>query len=302
MLITCPKCTTSYEIESAKLGVEGRPVRCARCRTRWLASARREPDNAKVLLTINAEQAAPAGPWSISPQESPADLGWVDASIDETSPGNAAAADAGLPENSPPPILNEAPPLAPAMGESAPQPDSDPDVTGQASEDIESAAARRARLPRETRARRSRWAPGLPTVILALATIVAGLIAWRADVVRFAPQSAQLYALIGLPVNLRGLAFENVKTSGETHEDVPVLVVEGNIVNVANRTVEVPRLRFALRNPTGVEVYAWTALPGTPLLVAGEVLPFRSRLASPPTDTRDVMARFFHRRDLESRR
>ena len=121
MLITCPNCTTSYEIESAKLGAEGRPVRCARCRTRWLASARREEDNARVLVTINAEQAAPAGPWSISPQESPADLGWVDASIDETSPGNAgAAADAGLPENSPPPILTEAPPLAPAMDESPP--------------------------------------------------------------------------------------------------------------------------------------------------------------------------------------
>src|SRR5215217_948362 len=233
MLITCPNCTTSYEIESAKLGAEGRSVRCARCRTRWLASARGEADTAKVLMTINAEQAAPAGPWSILAQETPPDLGWVDASIDETSPGDAGAvADAGLPENSPPPILNEAPPLAPAMDELRLSPEGDSDVLGQASEDIESAAARRTRLARETRARRSRWAPGLPAVILALATIVAGLIAWRADVVRFAPQSAQLYALIGLPVNLRGLAFENVKTSGETHEDVPVLVVEGNIVNV----------------------------------------------------------------------
>jgi hypothetical protein len=71
---------------------------------------------------------------------------------------------------------------------------------------------------------------------------------------------------------------------------------------VANRTVEVPRLRFALRNPAGVEVYAWTALPAKPVLAAGEALPFRSRLASPPGDTHDVVVRFFHRRDLDSAR
>ncbi len=49
-------------------------------------------------------------------------------------------------------------------------------------------------------------------------------------------------------MNLRGLAFEGVTTAAEQHEGVPILVVEGNVVNDAHKTVEVPRLKFIIRN------------------------------------------------------
>jgi hypothetical protein len=75
-------------------------------------------------------------------------------------------------------------------------------------------------------------------------------------------------------------------------------VVEGNIASASTRAVEVPRLRFSVRNRSGQEVYAWTALPTRTVLAPGETLPFRSRLASPPPDARDVLVRFFNRRDL----
>ncbi len=52
------------------------------------------------------------------------------------------------------------------------------------------------------------------------------------------------------------------------------------------------------RNKAGQEVYAWTALPERSLLSPGETMTFRSRLASPPPDTRDMLVRFFNRRDL----
>ena len=81
-----------------------------------------------------------------------------------------------------------------------------------------------------------------------------------------------------------------------------VLVVEGTIVNLTPRTLEVPRLRFGLRNGSGHEVYAWTALPSKTLLGSGDGLPFRSRLASPPADGRDVIVRFFSRREPASAR
>jgi hypothetical protein len=60
----------------------------------------------------------------------------------------------------------------------------------------------------------------------------------------------------------------------------------------------VPRLRFALRNATGHEVYAWTAQPAKPTVGSGNGLPFRARLASPPPDGRDVIVRFLTRRDV----
>ena len=83
----------------------------------------------------------------------------------------------------------------------------------------------------------------MPTVLLGLGATVAILIGWRADVVRLMPQTASLYSTIGLGVNLRGVVFENIKTSREIHEGVPVMVVEGEIVSVSRKAVEV--LAFA---------------------------------------------------------
>lgn len=169
--------------------------------------------------------------------------------------------------------------------------------------DIETAASKGARIARPSRAARHKGKRSrLAWIIAGLATIVVALVVLRTPIVRALPQTASAFAAIGLPVNLRGLDFTNVRTSEEMSDGVPVLVVEGDIVNVTRKLLEVPRLRFAIRNPTGVEVYAWTAQPSQPMLGPEETMPFRSRLASPPADARDVQVRFFHRRDLESGR
>jgi hypothetical protein len=157
---------------------------------------------------------------------------------------------------------------------------------------------------RHDRARRSglrgkRWPrPSLPAAILVLLAANAGLVAWRQNIVRLLPQTASVYAAVGLPVNLRGLAFDNIRTSRAEQEGVDVLMVEGTIVNVASRPVEVPRLRLALHNGAKREVYAWTTAPGRSILAPGDALPFKSRLASPPTDARELQVRFFSAPDV----
>ena len=140
----------------------------------------------------------------------------------------------------------------------------------------------------------------LPASICALVFILFCLIAARQQVVRLLPQTASLYARIGLPVNLRGLAFENIKTTREIQDGVPMLVVEGEIVGTTGRHTEVPRLRFAVTDSTGKEIYAWTARPVRTLLPPGEALPFRSRLASPPAEASGVSVRFFNRHDAKA--
>jgi hypothetical protein len=99
-------------------------------------------------------------------------------------------------------------------------------------------------------------------------------------------------------VNLRGLVFDNVATVTEQHEGVPILVVEGNVVNTTRKTEDVPRLKFILRNAAQHEICSWTAVPVRASLPPGEGVGFRTRLASPPTDARDVVVRFVNRRDL----
>ena len=130
-----------------------------------------------------------------------------------------------------------------------------------------------------------------------LAIAAVGLLFWRTSIVRLAPQAASFYAAIGLPVNLRGAVFEDVRIVQEMHEGIPVLVIEGRIVSTVNKPVEAQRLRFSLRDASGKEIYSWTALPSRSIIEAGDSVPFRSRLASPPAVGRDVVVRFFNRRD-----
>jgi hypothetical protein len=166
-----------------------------------------------------------------------------------------------------------------------------------AAEGIESLAAVRSR--REAARERLRWPLGLiGTIILVLALIAGSLLVGRTTIVRLLPQTASFFSGVGLGVNLRGLAFENIKISRAQHDNVSVLIIEGTIVSKASKIVEVPRLRFAIRNEQGQEVYTWTALPARAMLQPGESLPFRSRLSSPPPDTSAVLVRFFHRRDI----
>jgi len=89
-----------------------------------------------------------------------------------------------------------------------------------------------------------------------------------------------------------------VKSRNEIEDGTSVLMIEGTIVNLTTKTLEVPRLRFALRNASGHEVYAWTAQPAKPTIGSGNGLPFRARLASPPPDGRDIIVRFLTRRDV----
>jgi hypothetical protein len=163
-------------------------------------------------------------------------------------------------------------------------------------QDIESVAARRGRRDRGSSLR---WPLSrLPTLILALLIADGMLIGMRGMVVRIAPQTASLYAMIGMPVNLRGLTFDSVATSAEQHEGVPILVVDGNVVNPSRRAIDVPRLKFVIRNAARQEIYSWTAVPSRSPLPPGEAVAFRSRLASPPPEARDVLVRFVNRRDV----
>jgi hypothetical protein len=191
--------------------------------------------------------------------------------------------------------VEDTPPLVPALPDDQAPAAAITSLDDNGPPDIESVAARRARAAARRRSGRPRIL--LPGTIVALGTLCVVLIGWRKDVVRYAPQLASFYSAIGLPVNLRGLVFTDLKIGSEIHDGVPVLVIEGMIVSTVSKPVDVPRLRLALRSATGAEVYAWTAQPPQPVLAPFETMPFRSRLASPPADGHDIQVRFFTRRD-----
>jgi predicted Zn finger-like uncharacterized protein len=279
MLIVCPTCTTTYQVAPAALGA-GRNVRCAGCKNTWFATA--EPVLEEVAV---GSLVAPASTQVDDSAQAP---------VDDVLPPAPP-----IPDN--PFAIADAPPLVPQDppdgAETAPK--FDPGVPDQPkTEPITVKRARPARADRTDRPGLLRRLFSMPMLIVVMLAILLAALNWRAAVVRHFPQTASLYAAIGLPVNLRGLFFEDVKSRNETEDGASVLVIEGTIVNLTTRTLDVPRLRFALRNASGHEVYAWTAQPTKPTIGSGNGLPFRARLASPPPDGRDVIVRFLTRRDV----
>ena len=256
------------------------------------------PDTAQAAETAAPESAGPEAvelPAFESPTDEPrhdAEPAAPEPMAAATEMSTAAARQAPALADIPIPVA-DAPPLAPEPGDGM-------STAGEAidhdPEDIERVAARR-RARAASRKRRGKRQLPVPAVAFLLALVCAALIVLRKDVVRHFPQMASFYAAIGLPVNLRGLVFNDVKISNETHDGVPVLVVEGFVASTVAMPVEVPRLRFGLRNTSGIEVYSWTAQPSQPVLEPGERMPFRTRLASPPADGTDLQVRFFTRRD-----
>ena len=139
---------------------------------------------------------------------------------------------------------------------------------------------------------------GLPTACAAMGALVLALVIWRSDMVRLLPQTAAFYRMVGFDVNLRGLAFRDVKLSSETVDGKQVLVIEGVIVGQGKKPLDIPRLRFAVRDAQGAEIYAWNTVLEQTVLQPGERAFFRSRLASPPPEGRNIDVRFFNRRDI----
>jgi predicted Zn finger-like uncharacterized protein len=303
MLIVCPSCATSYMIDPATLGPAGRTVRCARCKVSWFADGSAPASDLSefvddVLAEAETQSAGepsaelpPAASDVAPPPAAPApedDFGAEsDVPIGELPNNNDAVSESELPAPplAPEAVVVDAPPLAPTADTEPP-----PGPIVDDSDDVENYAARRQRMQarRKQKRRSTRWT----AVALVLFAVNVAVIGARNEVVRFLPQTASFFAAIGLPVNLRGLIFENVKISKEPQDGVSVLIVQGTIVSTASKPVTVPRLRFAARDAAGQEIYTWTLLPSRSILGPGEHLGFRSRLASPPADARNVLVRF----------
>lgn len=126
-------------------------------------------------------------------------------------------------------------------------------------------------------------------MVAALAATVLGL---RRNIVAAMPETAVLFSGLGLPVNLRGLDLNGVKSGIFPDQGMDVLVVQGEIANVTKHRQNVPPLRFTVRDARGMEIYSWVAAADVTRLDPGAKATFRRRLASPPPEGADVMVRF----------
>lgn len=120
-------------------------------------------------------------------------------------------------------------------------------------------------------------------------------IAQREHVAVIAPQTATIFAAIGLPVADGDLSLGEVETALSDEGSTKVLTLQGHITNRQKTEATVPNLRIVVRDETAQNLYTWTAPSPRARLGPGEVVDFRSRLVSPPLNGHDVVVSFADR-------
>jgi hypothetical protein len=146
---------------------------------------------------------------------------------------------------------------------------------------------------REQRRRRRATLRGWAILVLVCIVPVAGALSFPESVTRAAPAAARIYDLAGVEVNIFGFAIRDAASEVQMDSGTPLLAVRGEVVNIADSPLQVPTLRFVLRDGEGRETYAWTLDGvGARTLDPGEATSFLTRVAAPPAHVRDVEIRF----------
>lgn len=124
--------------------------------------------------------------------------------------------------------------------------------------------------------------PSLPLAALACLLAVLSLaLLFRTSLVRLQPNLAGVFASIGLPVNIRGLALEAIAPRLEAEGSRQALVVTGNIRNLTRSERDIPQLRLAILDASGKETAILSSPPPQEKLAGGATIAFSTRLAVP---------------------
>jgi predicted Zn finger-like uncharacterized protein len=341
MLIVCPSCASRYSIDDDKIGVAGRTVRCASCRTGFFVSLADDRSDFQAAHESRAEAEAAVAPshpatapqpdaddelsakWLADmeregtpvPEADPADQTPQPQDLDQGSLDDMFEAElaAAKREAEAQGAIQDAGLVPPATGwrrflptrrktadHDKPDHDKssvqDPGPPARAASKAARSAARPATRLRQNSAaaKPSRLAKLKGPLGLGLvgAFVLGGVVMQRQTVVRLLPPSAGLFSAVGLPVNLKGLTFTDVRSTSQTEGEARFLIVEGGIRSVHGESVQVPLIEVRLRGEDGRTLYTWTTEPPRKSLKPGEALHFRTRLATPPEAGRNVEVRF----------
>ena len=254
MLIECPRCNARLEMDRARATQRLARVRCAACEHGWIARLATPADAPPPpVIELDLSAIEAVAPQPPPPAEPPP----VTVAVEAPREARDIAAVVAPPK--------------PHERYVKPRP---------------RATARRPAPPR--------LRPALRALAIAasVVTLPSLAIAKKDSVVGVVPQTAGLYAAIGLPVNLRGLQLREVKSLLGEEGPRRILMVEGQIVNARAVSLRTPDLRLSVRDAAGREIYHWVSPPPKGEIAGGESVPFRARLVAAPEDGADVKIQF----------
>lgn len=263
MILTCPACSAKYKLADTAIPAQGRKVRCAACGHSWHQEAAAEVRLAGGESGAGAEPVAAA---TATAEAAKPGAGGEDIVLERR--GRKDRRKLSLAALWPFKRKGEA-----GERRQAPRRKQPPPVAVAARQKVHGRIHLAHRLAAATA-----W---LVTLGLGAGGAWAG-IHYRADVVKAWPQSASLYAFIGLPANLYGIDFGRIQVRDGVDARGPRIVVGGVLRSVARERVAVPYLKVTLVGSDGKEKASWMVDPGITVLEPGQLHPFETVRRNPP--------------------
>jgi predicted Zn finger-like uncharacterized protein len=182
------------------------------------------------------------------------------------------------PEPPPPPAPEPMPPRPAAFAPTSPNPTISRDTVRM----VETPAPVKSRLP------------GQLATILGWAGLMVGWTAmvFRQQIATVWPQSASVYAALGMKTNATGLDIQDVSFQRSTEAGQSVLTVSGILTNPTAHELPVSPVRVGLIDDDRHELYHWTFVPNVMTLRAGQTSKFTTRINDPPPGARHFELRF----------
>ena len=132
-----------------------------------------------------------------------------------------------------------------------------------------------------------------------MGALVLALVIWRVDVVRLLPQTAAFYKMVGLDGEPARARVQGRQDHQRDRGRQAGAGDRGRDRRAAAKNRSSCRgCASASATPHGAEIYAWNAVLEQAVLKPGEKAWFKSRLASPPPEGRNIDVRFFNKRDI----
>lgn len=292
MIIACPACTTRYVVPDSAIGVDGRTVRCAKCRHSWFQEGpliepaepppappprQAEPEAAPPAhRTPAAEPAAEpppvAEPAAVAAQPEISDRSATAIEAPDASVPDASVPDASLPDDAGPDDAAPgasvpdfvSPPQPREAEDPGPPPIYDSPASWSAGDEYSSFAHEPPFQARRNPARMWTFAAVLFAVI-SLGTV--GATAWW-GLPDWLPFSRQTFA-----DSQPGLVLEFPATRQDRRrlpDGTEFFGASGSVTNVGRTARDVPPILIVLRDASNKIVYSWEVAPPKRVLAPGE--------------------------------